>query len=284
MITEEKTRILIPLDGSEAGEAVLPALYPLIRAHRVESTLFHAAETPEEAATAQVYLEKRRKILESQGVATRILIGSGSPVEEILSQAETGGYDVIAMATHGRTGLDRVLMGSVAEEVVRRSRLPVLLSRNGAPMGNWGRILVALDGTPGSEEILTSVATLARNLRATVYLVKVGLSLLTADGYRGVTLSQEAEETGPYLEEIAMQLISQGIPTLTEEREGMAGVEIPRMARQIEAGLICMMTEGRPETVPGLDRSIAAAVIRTAPCPVYVRRMAGAPGIKKTVR
>jgi nucleotide-binding universal stress UspA family protein len=160
----------------------------------------------------------------------------------------------------------------------------VLLSRNGAPMGNWGRIVVALDGTPGSEEILTDVAKLARDLRATVYLTKVGLSLLTADGYRGVTLSQEAEETGPYLEEVAMQLISQGIPTLTEEREGMAGVEIPRMARQIEAGLICMMTEGRPETVPGLDRSIAAAVIRTAPCPVYVRRMAGTPGIKKTVR
>jgi len=158
------------------------------------------------------------------------------------------------------------------------------LCRNGAPMGNWGRIVVALDGTPGSEEILTDAAKLARNLRATLYLVKVGLSLLTADGYRGVTLSHAAEETGPYLQDIAIQLISQGIPTQTEEREGMAAVEIPRLARQIEAGLICMMTEGRPEALPGLERSIAAAVIRSAPCPVYVRRMAGAPGIKKTVR
>jgi nucleotide-binding universal stress UspA family protein len=284
MNANEKTRILIPLDGSETGAAVLPALHPLIRAHRVESTLFHVAETPDEAARAQSYLEMRRKALESQGVATRVLIGSGRPVEEILIQAETSGYDLIAMTTHGRTGLDRVLMGSVAEEVVRRSRLPVLLCRNGAPVGNWGRILVALDGTPGSEEILSDVAKLARSLRATVYLVKVGLSLLTADGYRGVTLSHAPEESTPYLEEIAMQLISQGIPTLAEEREGMADVEIPRLARQLEAGLICMMTEGRPEVVPGLDRSIAAAVIRTAPCPVYVRRMAGAPGIKKSVR
>jgi nucleotide-binding universal stress UspA family protein len=284
MNAEEKTRILIPLDGSETGEAVLPALYPLIRAHRVESTLFHVAETPEEAARAQGYLEKRRKMLESQGVATRLLIGSGAPVEEILSQAETGGYDLIAMATHGRTGLDRVVMGSVAEEVVRRSHVPVLLCRKGAPMGNWGRIVVALDGTPGSEEVLNDVALLARNLRATVYLVKVGLSLLTADGYRGVTLNHPSEEVTPYLEEVALQLIAQGIPTLTEEREGMADVEIPRLARQIEAGLICMTTEGRPETIPGLDRSIAAAVIRTAPCPVYVRRMSGAPGIKKTAR
>ena len=82
MHDDEKTRILIPLDGSETGEAVLPALYPLIRAHRVESTLFHVAESPDEAARAQVYLEKRRKTLEGQGVTTRNLIGSGSPVEE----------------------------------------------------------------------------------------------------------------------------------------------------------------------------------------------------------
>jgi nucleotide-binding universal stress UspA family protein len=45
----------------------------------------------------------------------------------------------------------------------------------------------------------------------------------------------------------------------------------------MDAGLICMTTEGRPEELPGLDRSVAAEVIRSAPCPVYVRRMSRAP-------
>jgi nucleotide-binding universal stress UspA family protein len=284
MRPKDKTRILIPLDGSSMGEAVLLALYPLIRAQRVESTLFHVAESKEDAAKAEVQLEMSRKALESQGAVTRVRIVSGRSVEQILRQAESGEFDLIAMATHGRTGLDRVLMGSVAEEVVRTSPIPTLLCRNGARMGDWGRIVVALDGTPGSEEILGDAAKLARSLHATLYLVRVGLSLLHSDGYRGVSYAHRSEEREPYLENIAIQLITQGIPAIAEECEGMPGVEIPRVARRLDAGLICMTTEGRPEVVPGMDRSIAAEVIRTAPCPVYVRHMAGERGTKRTTK
>jgi len=274
----EKTRILIPLDGSTPGEAVLLALLPLIRAQRIESTLFHVAGCREEEKKAAVYLEMRRKALESQGVATRVRMVSGRPVEEILRQARTGLFDLIAMSTHGRTGLDRVLMGSVAEEVVRSSPVPTLLCRNGASRGDWSRIVVALDGTPGSEEVLGDAVRLARSLHATLYLVTVGLSLLRSDSYRGVNFHHPSEDSTPYLEEVAIRLISQGVPAIIEKREGMAGVEIPRLAREVEAGLICMTTEGRPEQMPGLDRSIAAEVIRSAPCPVFVRHMAGEPG------
>ena len=275
MTISEKMKILIPLDGSPIGESILLSIYPLLRARQVESTLFHAAEAAETIETLEAHLETQRRILESKGVETRIRIVSGRPAEEIVRQAQVGGFDLIAMATHGRTGLERVVMGSVAEEVVRSSPVPTLLCKSGARVGAWDRIVVAVDGTPGSEEVLGDVVRLARSLPATVHLLQVGLGLLLSDGYRGVRFNYPADHRA-YLETVAARLLAQGVNVVPERREGMAGVEIASLANELDAGLICMTTEGRPEQLPGMDRSVAAEVIRSAPCPVYVRRMARA--------
>jgi nucleotide-binding universal stress UspA family protein len=284
MNPEATTRVLIPLDGSSAGESILLGIFPLIRAQRVETTLLRVVETRNETTDSESYLEQRRRILEKDGLKTRPVIAIGRPVEEILRQAKSGDFDLIAMTTHGRTGHQRVMMGSVAEEVVRSSPIPVLLCKGGTPMGNWERIVVALDGTPGSEEILADVVRLARSVGAQVHLLRVGLPLLTAGGYRGSRYEFPAQDTTSYLASVADRLVKQGVTAVVEKREGIAGVEIPLLARELDAGLICMTTEGRPEQSPGLDRSVAAEVIRSAPCVVYVRRMIGAPGTKETGR
>ena len=280
----ENTRILIPMDGSPLGESVLLALNPLIRSQRIESTLFHVAESKEGGQKAEVQLEMLRKALETQGIAARVRMVPGRPAEEILRQAKTGDFDLVAMATHGRTGLDRVLLGSVAEEVVRSSPVPMLLCKKGAIMGDWERIVVALDGSPGSEEILSDVVRLGKSLRATLYLTRVGLSLLRSDAYRGVHFDHQVDDSHSYLESIAVRLISQGVQAQAEAREGMAAVEIAHLAQELEAGLICMTTEGRPELHPGLDRSVTADVIRSAPCPVFVRHMSGTRGTQMTAK
>lgn len=269
----EKTRLLIPLDGSAMGESALLAIHPLIRSGKVESTLLHVVETSSGAEKAEARLESRRQALEKEQVSTRVRIVSGRPAEQILRVAETGSFDLVAMATHGRTGMQRVLMGSVAEEVARSSPVPTLLCRSGTRLGEWERIVVALDGSAGSEEILGDVARLARSVGAEVHLLRVGLGLLRGDGYRGVSYQFAAENPTSYLSELALRLSSTGIPVVVDRREGIAGVEIALLARELDAGLICMTTEGRAEQVPGLDRSVAAEVIRSAPCPVYVRRM-----------
>ena len=175
MTLSEKMKILIPLDGSPIGDSILPSIYPLMGARQAESTLFHAAETAASIQNLEARLEAQRRTLESKGVETRIRIVSGKPAEEIVRQAQIGGFDLIAMATHGRTGLERVVMGSVAEEVVRTSPVPALLCKSGTRIGAWERIVVALDGTPGSEEVLGDVVRLARSLPATVHLLQVGL-------------------------------------------------------------------------------------------------------------
>lgn len=281
MNANQRLKILIPLDGSPAGEAALLALFPLIRSHRTESVLFHVTETPEAGEKARAHLEKSRAALEGQGVPTQVRIVKGRPSEAIAREAANK-FDLIAMATQGRTGLERVLLGSVAEEVVRTSTVPTLLCKSGVRIGDWDRIVVALDGTPGSEEILGDAAVLAKRLNATLHLTRVGLGLLMIDGYRGKGYEFKGQDPAPYLEEVAAQLAAQGVRVVTERRDGMPGVEIPQLARELDAGLVCMTTEGRSEKVPGLGRSVAAEVIRSAPCPVYVRRMTGAPGTKET--
>jgi nucleotide-binding universal stress UspA family protein len=270
---QEVMKVLIPMDGSPTSEAILPALLPLIRSHRIESTLLQVLKSPEEEAESIPRLEALRETLVEEGVRPRIHTRCGDPARQIVEFAAHGGFDLIAMGTHGRTGLDRLRMGSVAEEVVRISRVPVLLTRPDVRIGEWETIVVALDGTPGAEEVLGDVARLALATRAEIHLVRVNLSLVMVNSYRGVTFDSAKADTMTYLNGIADQLRDQGISVTTENFEGRPGVEIPLAAKSLGAGLICMTTHGRPEEVPGLGRSVAFEVIRSAPCPVYVRHI-----------
>jgi nucleotide-binding universal stress UspA family protein len=276
MSSGKKMKLLIPLDGSPVGDATLLALFPLLRSGQAECTLFHVGETPNLAPDLIARLSTHRRALEGQGITARIHFAGGKPAEEILREAGTGDFDLVAMATHGRTGLDRVLMGSVAEEVVRSSPIPTLLCKANTGKDDWTRIVVALDGTSGAEEVLDDAVALARRLGATLHLLQVGLGLLMSDGYRGVSCSV-SERSTTYVENVAARLIADGIPVVAERRTGLIALEIAHFAQELDAGLICMTTEGRPEQLPGMDRSVAAEVIRGAPCPVYVRRMTRKP-------
>lgn len=277
MRTQKRLRILIPLDGSIPGESALEAIHVLFRSGPVDCTLLHVAEAGEEPHDMEARLMVQREALERLGVPTRVRIVTGKPSEEILRQTVGGEFDLVAMSTHGRRGMDRVLMGSVAEEVFRSSKVPTLLCRMGVSVKTWQHIVVALNGTTESEEVLDDVFFLARSQGSTVHLIQVGLNLLRSNAYRGVAFEVADEESPGYLEGIAARFQGEGIPVTTDHRSGMAALEIALFAQELGAGLICMTTQGRPEELPGLDRSVAAEVIRQAPCPVYVRRMAGAP-------
>ena len=78
---------------------------------------------------AEEYLAPISAALRSQGVNTAWAIRRGRPADEILAAAQEGGADLIAMATHGRTGVGRLLFGSVAEAVLRRATVPVFMIR-----------------------------------------------------------------------------------------------------------------------------------------------------------
>jgi nucleotide-binding universal stress UspA family protein len=139
-------RLLVPLDGSEPAEAILPFVEQVAGPLDSEVVLFRVVEpiSPAEALTAGVvtpdtlalremdakrYLSEVERRLSKRRLRLRTLVGLGPPAEEILAAAKATGADLIAMATHGRSGLGRVLFGSVAEAVLRASSVPVLVIR-----------------------------------------------------------------------------------------------------------------------------------------------------------
>ena len=144
-------RILVPLDGSDLAERILPHVEVIAKATGAEVFLLRttdprhgeiAAEAPTEAkrwmdadqAQAAKYLEGVAKRLRDVGVPTRIEVVVGAPAVEILTTAEQENVDLIALMSialmsHGATGFDKFDRGSVTEKVLKGSTRPVLLVR-----------------------------------------------------------------------------------------------------------------------------------------------------------
>jgi nucleotide-binding universal stress UspA family protein len=139
-------RVLVALDGSTACEAVLRFLLQIAGPLDMTVLILHVREPIPPQVTegtqhlvvddvearrreAEEYLAPIAAALRSQGVDTAWAIRRGRPADEILDAARESGADLIAMATHGRTGIGRLLFGSVAEAVLRRAPVPVFMIR-----------------------------------------------------------------------------------------------------------------------------------------------------------
>ncbi len=134
-------RILVTLDGSVRSEGVIPQVRDLARCLKAEVRLLRVAvvQTPvggdpvdaqvRGLAEAQAYVDAWARRLSADDLRVTAAIRIGDPAAQILDHAAAHEVDLIAMATHGRGGLSRLLVGSVAETVLRRATLPVLLVR-----------------------------------------------------------------------------------------------------------------------------------------------------------
>lgn len=143
-------RVLVPLDGSELAEAILPfaeqvagpldAEVILVRVvepvSAAEAVALAGVVAPDTFAVREIeakrYLHEVERRLSKKGLRVRTRIALGPPAEAILGAVQTSGVDLVAMTTHGRSGLGRALFGSVAESVLRASPVPVLLVRTPA--------------------------------------------------------------------------------------------------------------------------------------------------------
>ena len=136
--------ILVPTDFSTASDAAVPHAEALARQSSAELLVLHVQEPPLAYGTGELYYglpepdsELIQKMLDAvkpadPGVPCRHRLAMGDPAAEILRIAAAEGAEMIVMGTHGRTGLFRALMGSVAEAVVRRAPCPVLIYRAAA--------------------------------------------------------------------------------------------------------------------------------------------------------
>jgi nucleotide-binding universal stress UspA family protein len=139
-------RVLVALDGSMSSEAMLRFVLEIAAPLDMTVMLLRVVEPLTPVMAPDVYaapyedVEGRRRdaeeylapiaaALRARGVDTAWTVRRGRPADEILAAAEESGVDMIAMATHGRTGVGRLLFGSVAEAVLRRAPVPVFLMR-----------------------------------------------------------------------------------------------------------------------------------------------------------
>ena len=142
--------ILVPLDGSKRAEAILPHLEELARRYEAKVIFLQVIEPvllvggpeivdmrqyetafEEQTKQAEVYLNALKGEFRKKGIETRILTAQGPVVEAIINAAQHENVDLIAIASHGRSGISRVFYGSVAVGVLHRVDRPLLLIRSG---------------------------------------------------------------------------------------------------------------------------------------------------------
>lgn len=139
-------RVLVPVDGSPTGETILPVILEIAGPLDMEVVLLRVLEpvppvvlegsarvmledTEARHTDAVEYLAPLAVELRNRGVRVETKVRRGMPAEEIVAAARELGADLIAMSTHGRSGLGRLLFGSMAEAVLRHSDIPVFLFR-----------------------------------------------------------------------------------------------------------------------------------------------------------
>ncbi len=138
---DEMKRILVPLDGSPCAETVLPKVERLAADLKMGICLLRVAYAhtfpgvdPTDAEVkvvreAEDYLKTVQERLKGKGLKVDTHVRYGNEAEEILDQAAMKEIDLLAMSTHGRSGVGRWLLGSVAEKILRHSPKPIFLVR-----------------------------------------------------------------------------------------------------------------------------------------------------------
>lgn len=298
--------LLVPLDGSIEAEAALPHAVRVARAAGWGIRLARVVTHPsvylgmagpyalpidpqplwEQAqASARAYLEHTAAQVAAQGLTVSRLLLEGDPATALLGYVnEEPAIAMMAMATHGRSGVQKFLFGSVAEKILHATPVPLLLARSQAPepladSAPYGRILVPLDGSAQSEHALLLAHMLARKGEGELLLVHAlpspaDVAMVAGAGVEWdyEQMTQRYARAEAYLHAKAQPYAAAGTPARAMVRDGHAGEQIVAAAVEAGADLITMATHG----YTGLRRlwlgSMAAYVVRHSPIPVLLVR------------
>ena len=230
------TRILVPLDGSAIAEKALPHARTLGRTLNIPITLMTVIETAADFSkkktpyldtliedgvrNSEEYLEKISKTF--SGAAIQYRVDKGRAEDAIIVNAAADNGTLITMATHGRSGLDRWLLGSITEKVVRGANNPVLVVRANEEASSEGEtapdsIIVPLDGSTVAESVLLYVVELAKAFDAKVMLLRaysLKQIIFSFEDYHPDLDELKGElrwEAMNYLDEKAAELKSRGL-------------------------------------------------------------------------
>jgi nucleotide-binding universal stress UspA family protein len=283
-------RIVVPLDGSLTAEAILPHVRRVLYRNDSEVILVQAvvpAPVENSMIIAEAQLGAAREYilgqvdhLERAGVRVKHVVRIGSPVGVILDIVEEEKATMIALATHGSSGVKRFLFGSVAEGVIRKSPVPVLLLRPfwsyelvpaGRPEQRPIRnLLLPVDGSDRSLEALPGVIEFADLFETRVVLLRV-----LEEKKRKPVSKDDKTEAERQLGAISKSIEKKGVETLSLVEKGDPVDQILKAARFHEIDLIAMTTHGRTGLSRVVTGSVTEEVLRKATVPLLVTRNAG---------
>jgi nucleotide-binding universal stress UspA family protein len=285
--------ILVPLDGSDFSEHALGAAASLARAASAHVRLIHVHQPlPLEPGVThnthddpeiflRGYIGVHGERLRGDGIDVSYGVLTGPVAPTIAAMADEWQTDLIVMTTHGRGGLARTWLGSTADELLRKTRIPLLLLR---PSGDKHeplapeRVVIALDGSRRAEAIVPCAIGLARltGARATLFTAMPHRDpeppARAAAARSQAALTSEAEADS-YLHELARRLSDQEVPVDIEVREHESPAKAILEALR-PADVVAIATHGRG----GLSRlilgSVADQVLRGTAVPMLVLRPA----------
>jgi nucleotide-binding universal stress UspA family protein len=296
------SRMLIPLDGSKLAEQALPYARFLARTLSIPVELLQAADPealalltdPEHSRYADTiwadkmrmgkdYLDATARSFHSTRVHCSVEKGVAEDV--VIDKAGADKNTLIVMATHGRSGIQRWLLGSVADKVLHGSSNHMLLVRASEQGQTEGEavlkvVVVPLDGSALAEQALPYVEELAK---------KIALKVIFLRAY-ALSPSMTGDEYGTYMEELMNQIESEAREYLatkvTEAKQkglsdvvpvvkfGYGADEIISLARETADNLVAMCTHGRSGVKRWVLGSVTERVVRHAGDPVLIIRAA----------
>ncbi|MGA0255701.1 MAG: universal stress protein [Rhodothermales bacterium] len=288
-------RILVPTDFSDSALLALEHGIFLTKKFDGELVLLHVAELP----TITIHdfpsdlfelareggMDRMGELLEKQEVAlppVKRVVLAGTPSEPaadvIVEYAKTNEVDFIVMGTHGRRGMRRLLLGSVTEEVVRRSPCPVLTTRthkDAWSLPRADRILVPVDFGSSTRQIIGVASRMAEHYGAAITLAHV-VNLeyypyygFGSDAYPEIKKSM-IEASEEKLIELATELQGAGLDVSWKTIKGHPAAALRQLAEEADIDLIVIGSHGRSGFDRAMVGSVSEKVLRSAHCPVMI--------------
>jgi len=279
--------ILVPLDGSELAEVALRHAEALASKLASDVVLLHVLEDSdaEYRRMHESYLENAaRSVQGGNAVSVSTVLVEGHVAEQIIDYADEASISMIVMATRGRSGVRRWVMGSVADKVVRAASQPVALIRaTGEEVSKpaFGRILLPLDGSGEAESVLPYAEELALRLSSEIILVSVVPPVSAVYAFPGETVQFPYTEADvhlmkgnaeAYLENVKARLEAKGLRPSLKVLVGNTAEEVITAAERAHADLVAMSTHGRSGVSRWAFGSVTDKVLREGTTPILLVR------------
>ncbi|WP_336022918.1 universal stress protein [Halobellus salinisoli] len=276
-IGDELRRILVPIDGSDGASAALDHAISVAAATDAEILLLavvdpyglsSVTERKEVEAELEGVVTDAAARVQDAGVAVSTAVEAGFPHEEILDAVEDHAVDLIAMGTHGRSGLQRYVVGSVAEKVVRLSPIPVLTVRVGATGERPYRdLVIPTDGSDAAVPAERWGINLAEEFGADVHALSVVPEMPVRSSETRAAYEEVAQSA---VDRVAARGSEFGVEIAEAIEHGVPHRAIIDHCEAVDADLVVLGTHGRTGVERFVLGSVAEKVVRLSETPVLV--------------